>query len=41
MFDKVKEILKDKEIKIFEYYLQLRECGQKIEINEYLNNVAF
>jgi len=37
MIDKAKEIAKENNLKIFEYYLLLREKGVKIDIKEYLN----
>jgi len=37
MIEKALELAKENEIKIFEYYLLLREHGEKIDIKEYLN----
>jgi len=37
MIDKALELAKENDIKIFEYYLLLRENGVKIDIKEYLN----
>jgi len=37
MIDKAYEIVKEKEIKLFEYYLLLRKNGIKIDIKEYLD----
>ena len=37
MIDKAYEIVKEKEIKFFEYYLLLRRNGIKVDIKEYLN----
>jgi len=37
MIDKAMELAKENDIKIFEYYLLLRENGVKIDIKEYLN----
>jgi len=37
MIDEAKEKAKEYDVKIFEYYLLLREHGEKIDIKEYLN----
>jgi len=37
MIDKAKEIVKENDIKYFEYYLLLRENNIKVDIKEYLN----
>jgi len=37
MIDKALELAKENDIKIFEYYLLLRENGIKVDIKEYLN----
>jgi len=37
MIDKAMELAKENDVKIFEYYLLLRENGVKIDIKEYLN----
>jgi len=37
MIDKAMELAKENDIKIFEYYLLLREHGVKVDIKEYLN----
>jgi len=38
--EKAKEIIEEYSIKMFEYLLKLKECGVKVEVDEYLQSIS-